>query len=280
MENIKRVLEIRDSGPESAKIEDIPLALNLIAEFANINPEVQVLIKGIEITLVIDIQDVGMYNVTIKNGKCTTGTGKLVNPSFSLKTDLLTISKVLLGQLDATLAFFSKQVEVSGDLYYMIIFLNALEIAFEKFKIVDTGKRELIVSPKDMKKLLEIYNGEGGADDPSVITKFLRVFCAFLNNNQETQEEMSDNQIRLQLKIKGVGDYLMTVVDGKASWKEETANDATITIEMTLENAVNLVKTGDAVSAYMAGIISVNGNLQDGIWFQDLLALFIDFIQT
>lgn len=162
----------------------------------------------------------------------------------------------------------------------MIVFLNALEIAFNKLQIVDSQKRELIVHPKDMKKLLEIYNGEGGEDDPNVIPQFFKVFSAFLNSNPEAQEEIGDSQVKINMKIKGVGDYSINIVDGKMSWQEGAVDDATITIELSFENAINLVKTGDAVSAYMAGTISVNGTLQDGIFFQDLLGMFLEFIQT
>lgn len=275
---LKRVLEIRDKGSEEANINDIPIVFDLITKFLNINPEAQKLIKSLDMTIVIDLKEKRVFNLKINKGKSIYGKGELPSPNFYFGTNFETITKILLGKLDATELFFSGTIDAKGDIYYMILFLELLDIALEKLKIIKPGEKQLLIPPSEMKKLLEVYKGTLKTEEPSIITNFYKVLACFINNNPDAQEEIAGQKLKAQMTIVGLGSYGIEITDNKMSWFEGLLEGAVLKLEMSLDVAQELIRSADAVSAYMAGDIKVEGNLQEGIFFQDLIALFTDYI--
>ena len=116
MENLDRILEIKEKGAESANKDDIPMALNLMVELVNTNPDIQKLVAGLSLTGVIELTDINeTLHMSIDNGKASYGTGSISNPDFDFSGDLVTITGVLLGEIDAITAYFSEIVECHGN---------------------------------------------------------------------------------------------------------------------------------------------------------------------
>lgn len=277
MENIKRILEIKENGPESATNDDIPLALGITCQFINTNPKAQELITE-DVSAVISIKGGGKYYVSIKGGKCEFGEGDMPDPDFTLTTDLITISKMLLGQVDPSVAYFSGEFEAEGELYQMILYLEILDIAFKLLEIINTDEREVLIETSDMKKLFDVYARGASTVTPEQIPLFFNVLTVFANHNPEALEHIADDDHKIQMTIRDVGIFVLDFKDGKMSWSENTAEDATLKIEMNMETSAQVVLEGDAVSAYMAGEISLVGNVSEGLFMQELIEIFLDYL--
>jgi len=275
MENIKRILEIKANGPESATNEDIPLALGITCQFINTNPKAQELIKE-DVSAVISIKGAGKYHVSIKGGKCEFGEGDMPDPDFTLTTDLITISKMLLGQIDPSVAYFSGEFEAEGELYQMILYLEILDIAFQLLEIINTEDRVVLIEISDMKKLFDVYARGSSTVDPAHIPLFFNVLTIFSNHNPEAQEHIADENQKIQMTIREVGSYVLEFKDGVMSWSEGEGENVSLKLEMDLKTSAQIVLDGDAVSAFMAGDISLQGNVSNGLFMQELIEIFLD----
>ena len=281
MENIKRIFEIKEKGAETATKDDIPMALNLMIELVNTNPEIQELVKDFTLTGVIELTDAGeTLNLSIDNGKATYGMGSISNPDFNFSGDLVTITKVLLGELDAVTAYFTEVVEAEGDLEQMITFMGVMEVALDLLKIVKKGEMKSLIPIDTMKELLQAYKGGPEAIKPEHVPQFLKIMAAFINLNPEAQEEIEDSDLKIALKFKDVGDFYITIEKNKMSVSEQSFNgDASLELMMPLSTMTDVMFDGDAVSAYMAGNITVNGDLSQAMLFQSIMEMLIEKIE-
>ncbi|MFX1276948.1 MAG: SCP2 sterol-binding domain-containing protein [Promethearchaeota archaeon] len=278
-EKIKRLLEIRDKGAEFATLEDIPLTYDIIIQFFNLNKKIQEMIKDLDFKLVINLEGIGANTFIISRGSAEYKQGKLDDADVILTTDLTTIAQILLGIKDPIIAYFRGEIEVDGDLLTMVQYQELLELSYTELKIIDVDKRELILEPSELKMLLEVYKGIIKPDDPSIMVSFLKILTAFVNNNSEALEEIEDQEMRIQLKVRDIESFLIEITDGKMNWSEGAVEDASVTIEMPMDIGMDMIQSGDAVSAYMAGDISVEGNLQEALAFQEVLQIFLDTIE-
>jgi len=281
MENIKRIFEIKEKGAETATKDDIPLALNLMVELVNTNPEIKELVEGFTLTGVIELTDINeTLNMSIDKGKAAYGTGAIANPDFFFRGDLVTITKVLLGEIDAITAYFTEAVEADGDLEQMITFMSIMEIALDLLKIVPKGELKSIIPMNTMKELLQAYSTGPEAIKPEHVPLFLKIMSEFINLNPEAQEEIEDAELKIALKFSDVGDFYITIEDNKMSVSEQPfEGDATLELIMPLSTMTNVMFDGDAVSAYMAGQITVNGDLSQAMLFQSIMELLIEKIE-
>lgn len=281
MENIKRIFEIKEKGAETATKDDIPLSVNLMVELVNTNPEIKELVKGLTLTGVIELTDVNeTLNMSIDNGKASYSMGSISNPDFFFRGDLVTIAKVLLGELDAVTAYFTEIVEADGDLEQMITFMGVMEIALDLLKIVPKGELKTIIPIDTMKELLQAYKEGPEAIKPEHVPQFLNVMAAFINLNPEAQEEIEDSELNIALKFSDVGDFYITIADNKMSVSEQPFDgDASLELIMPLSTMTDVMFDGDAVSAYMAGQITVNGDLSQAMLFQSIMEMLIDKIE-
>lgn len=279
-DKIKRLIEIRDKGAEIATTDDIPLVYDFIIDFYNVNKKIQEMTKDMNLSVVIDLEGIGANTFIISKGKPSYKEGKIEDPDVVLSSDLLTISKILLGQLDPTIAYFRGQIYIEGDLYSMVKYQEILDFFYKELKLIDIEQRQLIIEPSELKYLLEVYNDMVEPNDPSIMASFMKILTAFVNNNSEAQEEIEGMNLKLQLTLTDDKSYLIVIKDGKMNWSEGTADDATVKIEMPLTIGTNLLKEGDAVSAYMAGEITVEGNLQEAMTFQEIIQIFIESVEA
>lgn len=275
---LNRILNIKEKGPGSAKFEDIPLVFDITCQFLNVNPEAQQLIKDLDLSIVVDIECSDPYNMTIKNGICQFDKGSIRNPNFSFNTDLNTITKLLLGLLDPTVGYFSRAFKAEGDLYYMIIFLELLDLAGERLGITKVEEKKTFISTGDMKKLLNVYKEGADTVQPPVIPLFFEVFSTYVNLNPDAQDYISGEDHVILMKIRDVNDYVIQIEEGKMKWYQGSAENYTLKLEMDIETSADVVISGDAVTAYMAGNISIEGNIANGLFFQELIQMFLEFL--
>ena len=281
MENMNRIFEIKEKGAETATKDDIPMALNLMVEIVNTNPEIQELVKDFTLTGVIELTDIKeTLNLSIDNGKATYGTGSISNPDFNFSGDLVTITKVLLGEVDAVTAYFTEIVEADGDLEQMITFMGVMENALDMLEIVKKDELKSIIPIDTMKELLQAYKGGSEAIKPEHVPQFLNIMAAFINLNPEAQEEIEDADLKIALKFQDVGDFYITIENNKMSVSEQSFNgDASLELIMPLSTMTDVMFDGDAVSAYMAGNITVNGDLSQAMLFQSIMEMLIEKIE-
>lgn len=280
MENMQVILEIKDRGASSATKDDIPLALDTVVKFVNSNHEVQEMVKGLELSGNMNIDGADeVYHMTIKNGVCEYGTGPIDSATFTMNADLLTMSRILLGELDAMTAYFSEAVKVEGDMKYLLLFVEILERALVLLQVVKAGERKGLLEPAMMRELLEIYTGGAENIEAKHVPLFLDVLCAFVNNNPEAQEEIEDSDMIIKMTIEDIGDYYIQIDDGKMTNSKESPGEPSISIAMDVATIGELIADGDAVSAYMAGTIKIDGDISNGMAFQSIMELLIDFLE-
>ncbi len=278
-DKMKRILEISKKGAEIVKPEDIPLTYELIKEFFNINKNIQEIIKNLEFIVEIYIEGIGTNTFVISNGKAEVKEGKAINPNVTIASDLKTIAQILLGTKDPFIAFFKGELVIDGDLFTVIQYEELLELSRTELNILDRSNKERILELSEVKKLLNVYRGTIKPDDPSLIPSFLKLLIAFVNNNPEALDEIQDVYMKIQLIITHVGSYLIEIKENKMIWREGSAEDSTLIIEMAVDVGLKIILLGDAISPYLAGDISIEGNLQDAMIFSEILQILHNIIE-
>ncbi len=96
--------------------------------------------------------------------------------------------------------------------------------------------------------------------------------------NEDLKEELEDMDIAIQMVINDVDKkYWLTVKDGKLDFGEGDVENPSFTMSSTLEVGAGIMMGEvDATSAYMAGDITVEGNLQDAMAFQEIIELALE----
>lgn len=96
--------------------------------------------------------------------------------------------------------------------------------------------------------------------------------------NEDLKEELEDMDIAISMVISDVDKkYWLTVKDGDLDFGEGDVDNPSFTMSSTLEvGAGILMGEVDATSAYMAGDITVEGNLQDAMAFQEIIELALE----
>lgn len=96
--------------------------------------------------------------------------------------------------------------------------------------------------------------------------------------NEDLKEELEDMEIAIQQILTDIDKkYWLTVKEGKLEYGEGLVDNPSFTMSSTLEvGAGILMGEVDATSAYMAGDITVEGNLQDAMAFQEIIELALE----
>ena len=96
--------------------------------------------------------------------------------------------------------------------------------------------------------------------------------------NEDLKEELEDMDIAIQMVINDVDKkYWLTVKDGTLDFGEGDVENPSFTMSSTLEVGAGIMMGEvDATSAYMAGDITVEGNLQDAMAFQEIIELALE----
>lgn len=124
---------------------------------------------------------------------------------------------------------------------------------------------------------------EAGADAASVedIPLVWDFFVDLANENEEIQDEIADATVRVQMVLTDADNkYWLKVEEGKMNWGEGTIEDPTFTFTCVKKIGVGMLfGEVDATSAYMAGDITVEGNLQDAMFFQEIIELSMEIAE-
>ncbi len=96
--------------------------------------------------------------------------------------------------------------------------------------------------------------------------------------NEDLKEELEDMDIAIQQILTDADKkYWLTVKEGNLEYGEGDVDNPSFTMSSTLEvGAGILMGEVDATSAYMAGDITVEGNLQDAMAFQEIIELALE----
>ncbi|MBN1801064.1 MAG: SCP2 sterol-binding domain-containing protein [Candidatus Lokiarchaeota archaeon] len=120
-------------------------------------------------------------------------------------------------------------------------------------------------------------------DDPSAATlddiKHLLEFSKQISKeNDDIKEELEDMDIVVQMIITDKdAKFWLKAQEGEVDVGEGDVEDPSFTFSASFDTAIGML-TGeiDSTSAYMAGEITVEGNLQDAMAFQELNELVME----
>ncbi len=128
--------------------------------------------------------------------------------------------------------------------------------------------------------LKEIKNAHAGSSAASEfdIKKALEFIKQISAENEDIQEEIEVMDITIQMIIKDANLKLwLTVKEGVLDYGDGNVDNPSLTILSPLGVLANiLMGEVDATSAYMAGDITVEGNLQDAMVFQEILEIALE----
>lgn len=278
MENIKRLIEIRQKGAEAVSIEDIPVIFQILCDFININPEAQKLIEGYILRMIVKIKDVEPYHLIIEDKIAEFNKGTLKSPDMIINSNLKTFSNLFIGQVDPLEAYFSEIFKIEGELPKVIIFVEILELAFELLEVNDNQDKKRVIDANSMKDLINVYLKGPSNVEPSQVPLFLEVLTVFVNNNPEAKETISEEDLSIQMKITNLDNYIIRIVDNRMEWYKGEETNPNLILEMDLETSADLLINGNPVSAYMEGKIIIEGDIAKALVLQDLIDIFLEFI--
>ncbi|MEJ2251133.1 MAG: SCP2 sterol-binding domain-containing protein [Candidatus Lokiarchaeota archaeon] len=129
-----------------------------------------------------------------------------------------------------------------------------------------------------LKELKEKFEKGAENADPEDTLKVYELYKQIAEEDEDLKEELEDMNIRVQMIITDLDKkYWVTVEDGKFDYGEGELDDPSFTFSATSEvGAGMLYGEVDATSAYMAGDITVDGNLQDAMAFQEIIELAME----
>ncbi len=128
---------------------------------------------------------------------------------------------------------------------------------------------------KTVKGIIDKGAGSATPDDVLKMYAFIKAVAA---ENEDLKEELEDMDITVQQVITDVGKkYWLKASEGKLEYGEGEVDNPSFTFTCIMEvGAGMLAGEVDATSAYMAGDITVEGNLQDAMAFQEILELAME----
>lgn len=122
-----------------------------------------------------------------------------------------------------------------------------------------------------------IYKGAEFATLDDILNTF-EFFKQIANENIDLKEELEDMDIRVQIIITDINEQLWLLVkDGKLEYGKGFIERPSFTFTCTKDIATGMIFGEiDATSAYMAGDITVEGNLQDAMAYQEIIELAME----
>ncbi len=128
---------------------------------------------------------------------------------------------------------------------------------------------------KDIKTAQDKGASAAAPADMMRVFKFIKQVSV---ENEDLKEELEDMDIAIQMVINDVDrKYWLTVKDGTLDFGEGDVENPSFTMSSTLEVGAGIMMGEvDATSAYMAGDITVEGNLQDAMAFQEIIELALE----
>ena len=132
-----------------------------------------------------------------------------------------------------------------------------------------------------LKEIKEKMDAGAAAADPKDTLKVYELFKQVAEENEDLKEELEDMDITIQMIITDAdAKYWLKAHDGTLEFGEGDVENLSFTFSATKEvGAGMLFGEVDATSAYMAGDITVEGNLQDAMAFQEIIELALEALE-
>ena len=128
---------------------------------------------------------------------------------------------------------------------------------------------------KKIKAAQDAGAASASADDVMQMYEFVKQIS---KENEDLKEELEEMDIAISMSLTDLDKkYWLTVKEGDLDFGEGDVDNPSFTMSSTLEvGAGILMGEVDATSAYMAGDITVEGNLQDAMAFQEIIELALE----
>ena len=129
-----------------------------------------------------------------------------------------------------------------------------------------------------IKEIKGLMDAGADAADPSAILKMMEFFKQVSKDNEDLAEELEDMDITVQMVLTDVDNkFWIKASGGDLTYGEGSVDSPSFTFSATKAvGAGMLFGEVDATSAYMAGDITVEGNLQDAMAFQEIIELALE----
>jgi putative sterol carrier protein len=128
---------------------------------------------------------------------------------------------------------------------------------------------------KEVKGIIDAGASAGSKESLGKVFEFIK---AVSTENEDLKEELEDMDIKVQMVVTDADiKYWLKAAEGMIDFGEGEIESPSFTFSATLEVASGMmIGEVDATSAYMAGDITVEGNLQDAMAFQEILELAME----
>ncbi len=123
-----------------------------------------------------------------------------------------------------------------------------------------------------IKEMKVKFDAGAAAAEPADSLKVFELFKQIAEENEDLKEELEDMDIVIQMIITDKeAKFWLKANDGTLEFGDGDVENPSFTFSATQEvGAGMLFGEVDATSAYMAGDITVEGNLQDAMAFQEI----------
>jgi len=128
---------------------------------------------------------------------------------------------------------------------------------------------------KDLKAAQDAGASAASVEDMMKVFDFIKQVST---ENEDLKEELEDMDIAIQMVITDADKkFWLSVKEGDLDFGDGNVDNPSFTMSSNLEvGAGILMGEVDATSAYMAGDITVEGNLQDAMAFQEIIELALE----
>jgi putative sterol carrier protein len=132
-----------------------------------------------------------------------------------------------------------------------------------------------------LKEVKEKMDAGAAASDVNDTLKVYELFRQVAEENEDLKEELEDMDIAIQMVITDANKrFWLKAHDGTMEFGEGDVDNPSFTFSATKEVAAGMLfGEVDATSAYMAGDITVEGNLQDAMAFQEIIELALEALE-
>jgi len=129
-----------------------------------------------------------------------------------------------------------------------------------------------------LKEMKEKFDAGAENADPDDALKVYELYKQLAEESEDLKEELEDMDIAVQMIITDTDKkFWVKAKGGNLEYGEGEIDDPSFTFSATQDvGAGMLYGEVDATSAYMAGDITVEGNLQDAMAFQEIIELAME----
>ncbi|TXT65771.1 MAG: hypothetical protein BAJALOKI3v1_70073 [Promethearchaeota archaeon] len=127
-------------------------------------------------------------------------------------------------------------------------------------------------------ELKEKFDAGAAAAEPDDALKCFQLFEQVADEMEDLKEELEDMDIAVQMILTDADKkFWVKASEGNLEYGEGDVDNPSFTFSATKEVGLGMLfGEVDATSAYMAGDITVEGNLQDAMAFQEIIELAME----